>query len=146
MIFFEFLKTPFIENCLRRFFETFRSIIQKLLECSAQSFCENIFKFRDFWSFFQNYQKKFRRLKKRSEKIHNYSNKFEKWGFGCTISPSSSPHIDAWLRNWLQSSKSLNLDPTQSILEKRKNFEGGPLCPEQFFFFRRVTGKIWIFE
>ena len=30
--------------------------------------------------------------------------------------------------------KSLNSDATQSILEKRKNFKGGPLCPEQFFF------------
>ena len=30
--------------------------------------------------------------------------------------------------------KSLNSDPTQSILEKQTNFEGGPLYPEQFFF------------
>ena len=29
--------------------------------------------------------------------------------------------------------KSLNSDPTQSILEKRNKFMGGPLCPRQFF-------------
>ena len=28
-------------------------------------------------------------------------------GYGCTIAPFSSIHIDAWLRNWLQSSKVL---------------------------------------
>ena len=37
--------------------------------------------------------------------------------------------------------KSLNSDQTQSILEKRKNFEGGLLCPEQFFF-RRVIKPV----
>ena len=42
--------------------------------------------------------------------------------------------------------KSLNSDPTQSILEKRKNFEGGPLRPEQFFFPTSYkSSKIWIF-
>ena len=95
MIFFEFLNTPFLENCLTRICETFRSIIQKLsvvLSLFAKA-CPNFVTFD--------------RLKKKSKKIHNYSNKFEKWGFGCTISPSSSPHIDAWLRNWLQSSKVL---------------------------------------
>ena len=30
-----------------------------------------------------------------------------KWGYECTIAPFSSSHIDAWLRNWLQSSKAL---------------------------------------
>ena len=54
---------------MSRICESFRLIIQKLLECSASSFCENIFQFRDD-RFFKTKKQKNSKIRKKSEKIH----------------------------------------------------------------------------
>ena len=41
--------------------------------------------------------------------------------------------------------KSLNSHSAQLLLEKRRNFEGGPLCSKQFFSTNYKTGEIVIF-
>ena len=126
------MKTPFIEKCLRRtiFAKRFDRLPRNFLSVVPSLFARTYPNFVTFDRFFKT-KKKISKIRKKSEKVHKYSNKFEKWGCGCTISLSPSPHIDAWRKNCLQSGP----DPIQSILEKRKNFESGPLCSEQFFFF-----------
>ena len=66
-----------------------------------------------------------------------------KWGCGCTITFFSSLHNATWLISVI---KSLNSDPTQSILEKQINCKGGHFAPDNFFYSTSYkTGKILIF-